>query len=166
MFDFVKRDELIDKLVSNLPILRAKLKMSQAELAELVGISRQTLVAIENGNSKMHWDTFLAMILVMSEDDETSDLMLMFGLNVEDIQNTIAGYLSNRKNPTSFQEKLWTDCNFSDISFKGIVPLPIGLKDVKCPKCHSVNTKGILMSETSDEQDPNIVCLDCGYWWD
>ena len=35
-----------------------------------------------------------------------------------------------------------------------------------CPKCGSKNLTGAIITETADEQDPNILCLDCGYWRD
>lgn len=40
MVDNNIKEELIEKLVLNLPSLRAKMKISQAELAEVVGIGR------------------------------------------------------------------------------------------------------------------------------
>lgn len=63
---------------------------------------------------------------------------------------------------------LWTDGGKSDINFhvRGLVALPIGLKECKCPKCGGTNLKGALITETADEQDPNILCMDCGYWRD
>ena len=46
------------------------------------------------------------------------------------------------------------------------VPLPVGYKDTPCTKCGSLNLTGVLITETADEQDPNIICKDCGYWFD
>ena len=56
----LRKDALVDKLVDNLPSLRAKMKMSQSELADMMRIGRQTIISIENKSSKMRWDTFLA----------------------------------------------------------------------------------------------------------
>lgn len=65
------------------------------------------------------------------------------------------------------ERKLWTDeKNTSSNTIRGIVPLPEGYKSSSCSKCGSYNIKGILLTPTSDEADPNIVCLDCGYWCD
>lgn len=44
-------------------LLRAKLGISQDELAESVGISRQTLSAIEVKKRDISWNVFLSMIL-------------------------------------------------------------------------------------------------------
>ena len=53
-----ERDILINNLTENLPVFRAKMGLSQAALANLVGISRQTLVAIERRKRKMSWKHF------------------------------------------------------------------------------------------------------------
>ena len=41
------------------------------------------------------------------------------------------------------------------------VPLPKGYKLAICPIC-GVHLTGIIMSEFADEQDPDIICKDCG----
>ena len=53
-----KREDLIDSLTKFLSILRAAIGISQGELAEYVGISRQTYCAIEQGKRQMSWSTF------------------------------------------------------------------------------------------------------------
>ncbi len=168
MSDIKTRDELVQLLAKNLPTIRAKMRISQAELADSVGIGRQTLISIENGNSKMRWDTFLAMMLVISKDSEATELLTLLGLNMSDLSTIIEENLSMRKSATSsLQEKLWTDNNYTgDTTIRGFAPLPVGLRNSKCPKCQSENIRGIIITPTADEQDPNIICLDCGYWRD
>ena len=70
----LNKKELIEKLVTNLPTLRAKMRISQAELSEMVGIGCQTLISIENKSGKMRWDTFLAMMVIF-RDNAASELM-------------------------------------------------------------------------------------------
>ena len=53
-----------------------------------------------------------------------------------------------------------------ELNVRGTCPLPVGCKNEKCPKCGSSNLTGAIITETADEQDPNILCLDCGYWRD
>lgn len=53
-----------------------------------------------------------------------------------------------------------------ELKINGTCPLPIGCKDEKCLNCGSNNLTGAIITETADEQDPNILCLDCGYWRD
>lgn len=166
MGDNIKKEDLIERLVSNLPALRAKMKISQAELAEVVGIGRQTLVSIESKKSKMRWDTFLAMMLVISRNNDASELMSLLGLQLQDISVIIEdGLLERRSSP--LQDKIWTDSNYSgDCTIRGIVPVPVGYLEGKCPKCQSKNIRGAIIMPSADEQAPNLICLDCGYWWD
>ncbi len=41
------KEELIDKLVYELPILRARVNMTQDEISEIAGLSRQSYSALE-----------------------------------------------------------------------------------------------------------------------
>jgi DNA-binding XRE family transcriptional regulator len=53
--------ELISKMTENLRLLRNKLGLTQDVLAGKVGISRQTLVNIENKKRGMTWNNFLVL---------------------------------------------------------------------------------------------------------
>lgn len=71
----INKEELTEKLSNNLLVFRNKLKLKQAELAEKVGISRKTLLEIENGKRTMQWNIFVALLTVFKIDSETSDLL-------------------------------------------------------------------------------------------
>ena len=43
------REQYTKRMAANLPMLRMKLGLSQTELAELMGVTRQTVSAVENG---------------------------------------------------------------------------------------------------------------------
>lgn len=57
------KELVVSLLIDELPALRAKLGISQDELAEYVGVSRQTLSAIERRKRSMTWQVALAVIL-------------------------------------------------------------------------------------------------------
>ena len=65
------RKQLIARLTYDLPVLRARLGISQEELAEKIGMSRQTYNAIETGKKEMSWMTFLALVAVFQNNAET-----------------------------------------------------------------------------------------------
>ncbi len=60
-----RQKELIDSLVKELPAYRKKMNMSQAELAEAIGKSRQKVSEMERGTAPLGWDTYLAILLVL-----------------------------------------------------------------------------------------------------
>ena len=57
------KDTCIELLSENLASFRAKAGITQAELANLIGISRQTYNAIESGQRVMSWNTYLSLLL-------------------------------------------------------------------------------------------------------
>lgn len=68
-------ENIILKLRYDLPVLRARLGMSQAELAERIGISRQTYNSIETGKKEMSWTIFMALIATFQNNDETKRIL-------------------------------------------------------------------------------------------
>ena len=77
--DDVFRDNLISILTDELKVLRAKVDISQQDLAEKIGISRQTYGAIESKKQKMGWDTFLALIFLFDKTEGTSKMIRQIG---------------------------------------------------------------------------------------
>ena len=67
----VDKDRLISILTEELPVLRAKVGLSQDELSNIIGISRQTYSAIETNKRKMSWNTFLSLLLVFGYNEKT-----------------------------------------------------------------------------------------------
>ncbi len=70
----------IENMLKNLTTLRTMLHLSQAELAEMIGLGRQSLVSIENRKRKMTWSTFLSLLFVFSQNKETNKLLEIFGI--------------------------------------------------------------------------------------
>lgn len=60
-----QQKELINSLVQELPAYRKKMRMSQAELGDAVGKSRQKISEMERGAAPLGWDTYLAILLVL-----------------------------------------------------------------------------------------------------
>ena len=70
-----ERDRYIDALSDNLAILRVKAGISQIELCNVIGISRQTYSAIETGRKRMMWPTYLALVYFFDSLTETRELL-------------------------------------------------------------------------------------------
>ncbi len=60
-----QQKELIASMVRDLPAYRKKLRISQADLANAIGKSRQKISEIERGTAPLGWDTYLAILLVL-----------------------------------------------------------------------------------------------------
>lgn len=71
----LNRNKLIKQLTNELPVLRGKIRVSQNELSNIIGISRQTYSAIETGKRQMSWNTFLSLILFFGCNEKTSSMI-------------------------------------------------------------------------------------------
>lgn len=70
----------IDKLTENLSMLRAKVGVTQGDVADRIGIARQTYSAIECGRSRMSWNTFMSLIFFFKENEKTKDIIELLGI--------------------------------------------------------------------------------------
>jgi len=84
-----RKQELCRLMASNLSTLRAKADLSQNDLADRLGFSRQTINAIEGKKRDMQWSTFSAIALFFSKNGEVSQLMSVMGLLDDDVENTL-----------------------------------------------------------------------------
>lgn len=69
------KNELYEQLLSELPVLRARLGITQEMLAVKVGCSRQTVNAIEKRKKALTWQLFMAIITVFNLDDSTRKML-------------------------------------------------------------------------------------------
>ena len=91
----INKHELICNMTEKLKVLRNMLGLTQDELAQKVGISRQTLVNIENKKREMSWNTFVALITVFRAERSTSDLLDHFGLYTEELNRFLISRTSS-----------------------------------------------------------------------
>lgn len=81
-----KRNELCKLMASNLSTLREKAKMTQDELADKLGLARQTISAIETRKRKMQWSTFTVLLMFFSANDEIKKIMIAMGIINDDVE--------------------------------------------------------------------------------
>lgn len=62
-------------MTGSLSILRAAIGISQGELADYIGVSRQTYCALEQGKRTMSWGTFLSLFLFFISNEDTYNLL-------------------------------------------------------------------------------------------
>ena len=70
-----EKEELIQTLTGTLPVLRAAIGISQGDLSDFIGVSRQTYCALESGKRQMSWNTFLSLFLFFISNAQTNDLL-------------------------------------------------------------------------------------------
>lgn len=70
-----EKARLINALTKELVILRTKADISQGELANLIGVSRQTYGAIERSSRLMTWNTYLSLVLFYDYNRNTHQLI-------------------------------------------------------------------------------------------
>lgn len=82
-----KKNALIALMTDNVVMLRVRLNLTQVQLADLIGVSRYTLMAIEKKQRKMTWSTFLALFLVFSKNKDTAKLLEAIGIYTEQLND-------------------------------------------------------------------------------
>ena len=85
----IDRDGLIDKFIFELPVLRARIGMTQDEISEIVGISRQTYSSIETRKRKLPWTTYMSLLFVFYFNPDTREPLENAGLFPEDLKKTL-----------------------------------------------------------------------------
>ena len=69
------RNTSIAILFDNLAALRARVGITQEELANVLGVSRQTYYAVETGSRKMTWGMYLALMFFFDSVNETAEML-------------------------------------------------------------------------------------------
>jgi len=62
--------EMIESLVTDLPYIRKRLGVSQTQLGNYVGLSRQTISSIERKTTPLSWNNYLALLLFLAANSD------------------------------------------------------------------------------------------------
>lgn len=84
------KDKLIDILTEELPMLRAKLGISQDEISSIIGVSRQTYSSIETKKRRMSWSTYMSLILLFGYNDKTTNIVEAIGAFPLSLRRTLS----------------------------------------------------------------------------
>ena len=85
----VDREQLVKLLTDELPVLRAKIGISQSELSNIIGVSRQTYSAIETKKREMSWNTYMSLILFFEHNEKTREMLIGIGAFPESLQQVL-----------------------------------------------------------------------------
>ena len=86
LMDQINKEELIDKLIRELPMLRIRLDLTQDEISEIAGLSRQTYSALETRKRKMTWSNYLVLMLIFHCNPATRDMVEKAGVFPDELK--------------------------------------------------------------------------------
>lgn len=89
MLDESQKNLYMAKMTENLVILRKKLNLTQADLAKRVGVSRQTLMSVENRKRPMTWNIFMSLFGLFRENEETNSLLAFYHISTDELSRFI-----------------------------------------------------------------------------
>lgn len=89
MFE-LDRKKYAEKMAENLPTLRAKLGLSQTQLADCIGVTRQTISSIENQTRELSWTNFLSLLFLFSQNEETEKLLPVLGVYTPELEQVFS----------------------------------------------------------------------------
>lgn len=76
----IQKEIVSDALIENLPVLRAKLDLTQDDLAKKLGVTRQTIINVESKKTKITWTMVLALLFIFISNPLTSGLLSGLGI--------------------------------------------------------------------------------------
>ena len=80
--------EYYQKLMAeHLPELRKTLGISQSDLADFIGSTRQSINSIENQKRPMMWDTFMSLMLLFISNNDTKKQLDELEIDTKKISN-------------------------------------------------------------------------------
>ena len=86
----INKEKLIRNMTDNLPLLRRCLDLPQEELADKIGVSRSTIISIENKKREMTWNTFLSLMLLFTKNEGTNKLLNVLEIYTDEFHSFIS----------------------------------------------------------------------------
>ena len=85
------KENCIEILTENLAPLRAKAGMTQEEIANIIGVSRQTYYSIETRKRAMSWLIYLSLILLYDTNVNTHSMIRDLNAYPTELMITMTG---------------------------------------------------------------------------
>lgn len=98
------RDEFIEIIDKKLKLIRTEFDYSQDKMAEILGISKKTLVQIEKGRSTLGWMGAVALCTIFCKSEI---VMMTFGGQPYDMIMALSFDSAERQYPKTLGGKIW-----------------------------------------------------------
>ncbi|KOP81609.1 helix-turn-helix transcriptional regulator [Cytobacillus solani] len=98
------RDEIISKVTEKIRLIRTEAGYTQDKMAEIIGISKKTLVQIEKGRVDAGWST---VVVVCALFRETETVRFLFGDEPLEVLETIAREGIDYRREKTMGGKIW-----------------------------------------------------------
>ena len=83
-----RKTELINQIIKHLPQFRREMKISQTDFGKKVGLSRQTISAIERGAVPLSWNNYLAIMMFLEANRDRCKTI--FNDDSEELEEVLA----------------------------------------------------------------------------
>jgi DNA-binding XRE family transcriptional regulator len=100
----VTRDEIIIRVSEKLRLIRAEAGYTQDKMADIIGLSKKTLVQIEKGRVYANWSTVVTVCALFRE---TETVQFLFGNEPLEVIETVAREGIDVRKEKTFGGKIW-----------------------------------------------------------
>lgn len=98
------REEIILKVSEKIRLIRAEAGYTQDKMAEIIGVSKKTLVQIEKGRMYANWTTVVAVCALFRE---TETVQYLFGNEPLEVLETVARDGIDYRKEKTLGGKIW-----------------------------------------------------------
>ncbi|MEC1524106.1 helix-turn-helix domain-containing protein [Neobacillus niacini] len=100
----MKRDEIIKLVSDKLRLIRTEAGYTQDKMAEIIGVSKKTLVQIEKGRLQAGWSTVVTICALFRE---TETVQFLFGNEPLEVLETVAREGIDYRGMKTFGGRIW-----------------------------------------------------------
>ncbi|MCB2290831.1 helix-turn-helix transcriptional regulator [Clostridium sp. CS001] len=123
----ITRDELIEKVSKTFIDLRKESKLRQEDMANILGISKNTIVNVENSGKHYNWSVVMCIVLLFSSTSAIKNI-LGEGIAIETIMQ--CAFLENNKEDNSnkmlYEHSLTNTISTTVKLASSLIPLALG----------------------------------------
>ncbi|WP_174730467.1 helix-turn-helix transcriptional regulator [Mesobacillus harenae] len=98
------REEIILRVSEKIRMIRAEVGYTQDKMADIIGVSKKTLVQIEKGRAYANWSTVVAICALFRE---TETIQFLFGNEPLEVLETVAHEGSDYRKEKTLGGKVW-----------------------------------------------------------